>query len=214
MKGLKKAILAFSLSIIVAVLLVLGLEAYIRQDTSPYIFNDISKIPPTHTVIVLGASVHSDGKLSPILKDRVDAGIKLFRNGKVKDFLVSGDHRTDDYNEVKAMSNYLMSRGIPPEKITLDHAGFDTYDSMYRAKALFGIDTAIVVTQKFHLPRTLFIAKNMDLHYLGYAAPSIAYQPDNRIKRREKLANFKALWEVLLQKKPTTMRKRLKVTND
>ncbi|MDX1761140.1 MAG: ElyC/SanA/YdcF family protein, partial [Christiangramia sp.] len=162
----------------------------------------------TETVIILGASVHADGKLSPILKDRVDTAIKLYKNNKVKNFLVSGDHRSDDYNEVAAMVGYLEKNGIDNDLIISDHAGLDTYDSMYRAGKFFNIEDAIVVTQEFHLPRALFIASHLDLNYIGFPADQRAYQTEYRLKQREKLANLKALWELLIHKKPQTMEAR------
>lgn len=209
MKQIKKVILATVLSLIIAILIALGLKAYIEKDTQHLIFEDISRVPPSETVIVLGASVHSDGKLSPILKDRVDTAIELYRNKKVKRFLLTGDHSTENYNEVNAMGNYLMKQGIPERKILLDHAGLDTYDSMYRSNAVLGVEEAIVVTQKFHLPRTIFIAKGLNLPYTGFAARSHSYKTTNKIERRELLANFKALYEVLLKKEPTTLEDRL-----
>jgi SanA protein len=134
--------------------------------------------------------------------------IELFQKNKVEQFLVSGDHKTDDYDEVNAMKNYLLSHGIPENLILQDHAGFDTYDSMYRANKLFNIRNAIVVTQKFHLPRTIFIAKNLGLDYKGFAADTRSYETSTRLTRREKLANFKALWEVLTDGKPATLKQR------
>lgn len=169
-------------------------------------------MPEAKTVIILGASVHANGNLSPILKDRVDTAIKLFKANKVEKFLVSGDHRTDDYNEVAAMVSYLVENGINKSLIISDHAGLDTYDSMYRAGKIFGINDAIVVTQEFHLPRALFIASNLDLNYIGFPADQRAYQTEYRLKQREKLANLKAIWEVLLKKKPRTLEERVSST--
>lgn len=209
MKRLKKAILAFAILLILAILIVLGVEGYIARDTADLIQNQPAAVKPASAIIVLGASVHSDGQLSPILKDRVDAAVDLFRRHKAEKILVSGDHRRDDYNEVSAMRNYMISQGIPKDKIILDHAGIDTYDSMYRSDAVFGIKDAIVVTQKFHLPRALFIAKNLDLNYHGYVATSKEYQPDNQVLRREKLANFKALWELAIHKEPASLERRI-----
>lgn len=209
MKQLKKAILGIVLFLVLAIFIVLGLKAYIERDTRILIYDSIATVPPAETVIVLGASVHADGKLSAILKDRVDTAFDLYQQNKVENILVSGDHKTDDYNEVNAMGNYLLKLGVPEENILLDHAGFDTYDSMYRSGAVFGIEDAIVVTQQFHLPRTIFIAKNLDLPYKGLAARSQAYETTNRIKRRELFANFKALYEVIFKNEPTTLQERL-----
>ena len=144
MKKLKKFILFSVIGIVLIIFTILGIEAIFLRHTSEDIYSDISKIPPRETVIILGASVHSDGKLSPILQDRVDTAINLYRSNKVKNFHVTGDHRTEDYNEIAAMVAYLRERGIPQNQITSDHAGLDTYDSMYRAGKLFNIENATV----------------------------------------------------------------------
>ena len=214
MKKLKKFILFSVIGIVLIIFTILGIEAIFLRHTSEDIYSDISKIPPRETVIVLGASVHSDGKLSPILKDRVDTAIKLYRSNKVKNFHVTGDHRTEDYNEIAAMVSYLRERGIPQNRITSDHAGLDTYDSMYRAGKLFNIENATVVTQKFHLPRALFISGQLGFNYFGFTADQRTYQTEYRLKQREKLANVKALWEVLINKEPSTMEYRLDSSED
>lgn len=209
MKRLKKIILASVIGLVLIIFVILGIEAIFQRQTAGLIYSNMSNVPPARTVIILGASVHADGKLSPILKDRVDTAIKLYENNKVNNFLVTGDHRSDNYNEVAAMVGYLEKNGIDRSLITSDHAGLDTYDSMYRAGKLFEVESAIVVTQKFHLPRALFIAKNLGLDYRGFAADQRAYQTEYRLKQREKLANVKALWEVLLKKEPRTLEARL-----
>jgi len=209
MRRLKKIILASVISLVLVIFTILGIEAIFQRQTAEHIYTNMSNVPPAKTVIILGASVHADGKLSPILQDRVDTAIRLYKNNKVNNFLVTGDHRSDDYNEVAAMVGYLEENGIEKSLIISDHAGLDTYDSMYRAGKLFEVKNAIVVTQKFHLPRTLFIAKNLGLDYKGFAADQRAYQTEYRLKQREKLANLKALWEVLLKKKPRTLQARL-----
>lgn len=210
MRRLKKIILFSVIGLVLIIFVVLGVEAIFLRQTAGLIYKDVSSLPPAETVIILGASVHADGKLSPILQDRVDTAIKLYKKGKVENFLVTGDHRSDDYNEVSAMVNYLVANGIEKSLITADHAGLDTYDSMYRAGKLFDIESATVVTQAFHLPRTLFIASNLGLDYRGFAADQRAYKTEYRLKQREKLANLKALWEVLLKKEPRTLEARLK----
>lgn len=213
MRKLKKFILSFVIGLILVIFAILAVETIFQRQTSPLIYNQISEIPSAKTVIILGASVHADGELSPILQDRVDTAIRLYRAGKVDNFLVTGDHRSEDYNEVAAMVNYLEDHGINAGDITADHAGLDTYDSMYRAGKLFGIKSAIVVTQRFHLPRALYIASHLGLNYKGLAADQRAYKTEYRLKQREKLANIKAIWEVALNKKPTTMKPRLETAN-
>ncbi|MDT0676202.1 SanA/YdcF family protein [Autumnicola musiva] len=209
MRLVKKSILTLAICVVLASLIVLGFEAYIQRDTAPLIYDQIENVPPAETVIVLGASVHSNGKLSPVLQDRIETAIDLYTSGKVEQILVSGDHKTENYDEVGAMRNYLLQHGIPENKILEDHAGFDTYDSMYRSQQVIGISDAIVVTQRFHLPRTMFIAKNLGLNYKGFVADKKQYETSTRLVRREKLANFKALWEVITDGEPATLKKRL-----
>lgn len=209
MKLFRKLILAFALFVIIGILIIFGLEAYIQKETSNLIYSEITELPSAKTGIILGASVHADGKLSPILQDRVETAYQLYQQNKIENFLISGDHRTDDYDEVNAIKNYLLEKGVPSRDIILDHSGFDTYDSMFRAKAVFEIEDAIVITQKFHLPRSLYIAKNLDASYRGFEAAPLAYTSSETIKRREQLANFKAIWELITNQKPTTLENRI-----
>ena len=208
---LKKLLFFFILIMASLLLVIWGLHAYIVNNSATHIFQTVESVPESHTVIILGASVHSDGKLSPILQDRVDTGLKLYNKGKVKRFLLSGDNRKADYDEVSSMKNYLLERGVPEAHIYTDPAGIDTYDSMYRSHAIYEVPSAIVVTQKFHLPRTIFIAKNLGLNYSGFPADSRRYKTENSLIRREKLANFKAVYELIFHQKPENMRKKIPV---
>jgi SanA protein len=212
MKKLKRTLIFFLICLSLLFLTIWGLHIYIIRDTNNRIYGNIADVPSFHTVIILGASVHSDGKLSPILQDRVDTGLSLYRSGKAKRFLLSGDNRRADYNEVNAMRNYLLARNVPENHILMDPAGIDTYDSMYRSRAIFKVYDAIVVTQEFHLPRTLFIAKNLGFNYYGYPAVSNRYKTESSLRRREKLANFKALYEVLSNQVPVGTKAAAQVT--
>ncbi|MFC6860285.1 SanA/YdcF family protein [Zunongwangia atlantica] len=209
MRFLKKSILYTVILIVLGILITLGLESFIAQDTSSRIYSNVNTIPTAKTAIVLGASVHSDGQLSPILQDRVDSAIDLYKENKVEEILISGDHGSDSYNEVDAIANYLKNHGIPQDKLLLDHAGFDTYDSMYRAHNVFGIKDAIVVTQEFHLPRAIFIAKHLGLDYHGLQAKERAFKIENKIMKREKLANYKAVFEVIFKIEPRGSKKQV-----
>ena len=198
MNRLKKIVRFILILFALGLLFIWGLSIYIQQVTVSGIYEDIETLPATNTVIVLGASVHSDGKLSPILQDRVDTALDLYKKGKVKRFLLSGDNRSDDYNEVSAMRNYLLDRCVPETIIFIDPAGLDTFDSMYRSRKIYDIPNAVVVTQDFHLPRTLFIAQNLGLNYIGFPATAGLYKTESSLIRREKLANVKAVFEILL----------------
>lgn len=187
--------------VILAFATVWVLNFYIQAATTGHIYENAESIPASKTAIVLGASVYSSGKLSPILQERVDSAIILYHKGKVKQFLLSGDHRRDDYNEVDAMKNYLICENIPEEHIFTDRAGLDTYDSMFRSARILHRERAIVVTQEYHLPRALFIARNLGLDYTGFSAGAVKPSSAGFV-RREKLANFKAVLEILIKQRP------------
>jgi len=121
--------------------------------------SSIEEAPAADAAIVLGAKVFKSGALSQVLADRMDTGIELYQKGKVKKLLLTGDHGQTSYDEVNAMRRYALERGVPDEDIFMDHAGFSTYDSMYRARDVFMVRKAIIVTQEFHLSRALFIAR-------------------------------------------------------
>ncbi len=125
--------------------------------------------------IVFGSGIWPDGTLSMILKDRLDAAFELYQAGKVQKLLFSGDNRIVDYNEPAKMLEYALSNGIPREDIVLDYAGRRTYDTCYRAREIFGVSAAIVVTQRFHLPRTLETCHALGLDVEGYIADRQAY---------------------------------------
>ncbi len=131
--------------------------------------------------IVFGASVYSNGDLSPILEDRVDTAIELYRARKVDRILVSGDNRHPSYNEPKAMQEYLATHAVAPRDVIVDYAGRSTYETCLRAREVFGLERAVLVTQGYHLPRALYIANNLGLDAVGMAGdlrlkPKIDYQ--------------------------------------
>ena len=153
-------------------------------------------------VLVLGAAVYGGGDVSPVFADRLDTAIELYRAGLVRKILVSGDHGSAVYDEVNAAKDYLLARDIPAEDIFLDHAGFDTFDSLYRVKKIFQVDSFLVTTQDFHLPRALYIAKSLDLDAWGCRADKRFYKDIQQMKNREWLARVKAWLDVNLGVKP------------
>ncbi len=206
MNWIKKTLLC-TLIILIGIIAVLwGVSTYFHESTRDTIYSKIEDLPSANTVIVLGASVHSNGQLSPILQDRVDTALQIYKSGKAKQFLLSGDNRKDDYDEVTAMKNYLLERNVPEVHILTDPAGIDTYDSMYRSNAVFNVKNAIVVTQNFHLPRALFISNGLGYNYTGFAANTKHYKTENSLIRREKLANIKAVYEVLIHQRPESLK--------
>lgn len=206
MNWIKKTLLCILIILIGLIAVLWGVSTYFQESTIDSIYSEMEDLPSANTVIVLGASVHSNGKLSPILQDRVDTALKIYKAGKVKQFLLSGDNRKNDYDEVNAMKNYLLERNVPEDHILTDPAGIDTYDSMYRSNAIFKVENAVVVTQNFHLPRALFIANGLGLDYTGFAANTKHYKTENSLIRREKLANIKAVYEVITHQTPESLK--------
>ena len=143
--------------------------------------NDVSNLPERKVAIVFGAGLKTDGSVTRVLRDRVDAAAAVYFEGKVEKILVSGDNRFEYYNEPGAMYEYAVSLGIPSEDIILDYAGRRTYDTCYRAKEISGVDEAILVTQNFHLPRALFLCNNMEISAIGFNANMSYYLKSSRL---------------------------------
>ncbi len=147
-------------------------------------------------IIVPGASVYDNRTPSPMLQDRLDGAVFLYQQGVSDRILVTGDHREDNYNEPLVMYRYLLEQGIPDQAIFMDHYGLDTYDSIHRAKHVFGVQSAIIATQRFHLQRALFIAKGLDLDIYGYRTDFRPYESNVYMHIREIGARLKAVYEV------------------
>jgi len=146
-----------------------GTSCYVRLRYAERIFL-AGEVPKAPVAIVFGAGLASKGKPSPMLAERLETAMKLYRSGKVERILLSGANLTKSHDETRAMGRYALAKGVPREIILRDDAGFSTYDSCYRAKAVFGITRATLVTQRFHLPRALFIANSLGLDAVGVAA--------------------------------------------
>lgn len=144
-------------------------------------------------ILILGAYVHPSGQVSRMLKDRLDFGYMLYVSGKAPKIIVSGDHGSKSYNEVKAMCAYLEQLGVPPEDIFMDHAGFNTYDSMYRMKAIFLVEKAIVVSQAYHAVRAAYIAEQLDIEVQSVASDTYVYEKMLNYRIREVGARVKAV---------------------
>ena len=155
-------------------------------------------------IIVLGAGVKDDGTPSDILVDRLETAVKVHNLGISTKFILSGDHGRESYNEVKAMKDYIMSScDVEEENVFLDHAGFSTYDSIYRAKDIFQVRNAIIITNEYHLPRALYLAEKMGIDARGISSDIRNYLFMESYKSREKLAQFKDFIYVnILKPKP------------
>ena len=164
--------------------------------------------------LVFGALVRSNNQMSGIFQDRVDTAIGLYRQGKVKKILVSGDNSRKDYNEVDGAKKYLLEQNIPEEDIFLDHAGFDTYDSVYRARDVFEAQSLALVTQKYHLPRALYLAHALQIPSCGVAADLHSYSGETKRNLREIAANVKAWLNVTGHSGPTFLGEKIPLSGD
>ena len=199
---LKKWTKHMSIAFLVGLIFLLGLNLYIHLTTNSFITDDQKNLSPSYTALVLGAKVYESGRPSAVLRDRLDRAYELYRTGKVKRFLLSGDHGQKDYDEVNHMRIYLREKGVPSKDIFMDHAGFDTYNSVVRARDIFEVEDVIIVTQDFHLPRAVFIAHQKGLNAHGFIADKRTYPRMKYLRLREGLASVKAAMEILVNRAP------------
>jgi len=192
--------------------LILVTNAYIQLSTHAYQYDNASDVPVVQAVLIPGAPLLPDGTPAPIFTDRADAALALYNAGKAPKILVSGDNSTLSHNEVNPMRLYLLEKGIPDADIFLDHAGFDTYSSMYRAKHIFGVSSLIIASQSFHLPRAVFIARSLGMDAYGANADVGHILFSNYV--REVLADEKALFDLVLQTKPKYLGSPIPITGD
>ena len=160
--------------IVLVGLAVLTTNLVVTRSAAGSIVRNPEDAPTAQVAIVLGARVFNDGTPSSMLADRLETAIKLYKLGKVHKLLLSGDHGRKNYDEVNAMLKYVVARGVPTEDVFTDHAGFDTYDTMYRARDVFQVHSAIIVTQRFHLARAVYTARKLGLEAVGVVAERMA----------------------------------------
>ena len=210
----KKIIKIVLFLLFVGIIVIVTVNIHIKYSTKNFIISTNSKIPVKYTCIVLGAFVGEDGKPSTVLADRLNTALELYHIGKVKRFLLTGDHSRKTYDEVNNMKAYLHKQGVPFCDIFLDHAGFDTYNSMVRAKEIFQVNDAIIVTQEFHINRAVYIARKKGIDAYGFAAPMSNTKALYYLKFRESIARFKAFGEVLINRKPHFLGPQIPITGD
>ncbi|MDI9471315.1 MAG: ElyC/SanA/YdcF family protein [Dethiobacteria bacterium] len=154
-------------------------------------------------ILVLGAGVRDNGRPSPMLVDRLLQGIELYNNGFSDRLLMSGDHGRKEYDEVNVMKQFAIDRGIASEHVFMDHAGFSTYESLYRARDIFETERIIIVTQKYHIYRALYIADKLGLEAYGVASDPRRYAGQNIRDLREIAARVKDYFTVIIKPTPT-----------
>lgn len=200
-------------------LLISGLliNVHILNKAKDLIYHETENTPEKQAVIILGAYVRGE-TLSHVLEQRVKSGVDIYLNGKVSKILLSGDHGQSNYDEVNSMRKYILENysKVREYDIFMDHAGFDTYDSMYRARDIFKIENAVVVTQAFHVDRAVYIANELGIEAVGYAVNEDMYPLALKCKwrLRESLARIKAYGNIAFKSKPRFLGESIPITGN
>ena len=196
------AVLCLCLS---GMLAVVGINTYVVCSADDYILSveDAAALTDVDCILVLGCGVRDDGSPSAMLRDRLRRSVELYQLGAAPKLLMSGDHGRENYDEVTTMKAFALDAGIPTEDVFMDHAGFSTYESMYRAKDIFLADKIIIVTQTYHLYRAIFIARSLGIEAYGVDADLVGYGNGFAREVREVLARVKDSFSCIFLPEPT-----------
>lgn len=202
-KFIKTTLLFILLAITLVGLIILITEWRISAGSKDYIYDDLAQLPDSQVVLVLGTSKYlGNGQENLFYTFRMDAAKQLYDAGKARAFIVSGDNRAHNYNEPAMMRKSLVGLGIPTEMIYSDYAGFRTLDSVVRTNKVFGQDTFIIVSQKFHNQRAVFIARHYGLQAYGYNARAVSVSRSYKTFIRERFARVKVFLDIMTNKGP------------
>jgi len=216
--SLKRRIIAICLTVFVSAFLVtLFINIGIILAARKYVYTGAGDLPPRTAVMVLGSQTRGT-KLSPVLQDRVEAGISLMKDRKGKKLLLTGDHGERYYDEVNAMRLYVLANApsIQEEDIFMDHAGFSTWDSMYRARDVFEVRDLLIVTQKFHISRAVAMARSLGLDAVGYSIDQERFSGGSLRywQFREYFARVKAFFSIVFKPRPRYLGEKIPITGD
>lgn len=194
----------------------LGINSHVRHAAGERIISieEAAGLTGVDCILVLGCGVWEDGSPTPMLADRLEYGVALYRKGVSGKLLMSGDHGCKEYDEVNVMKRQAVDAGIPSGDVFMDHAGFSTYESIYRAKAIFRAEKVIIVTQSYHLYRALYLARGLGLEAYGVGADRRAYAGQGYREVREILARVKDFFTASLKPAPTFMGEIIPVSGD
>jgi len=186
-------------AVFVGIILIVSSNLIITNCAKNFIYSDLNEVPETKVALILGTSRYTTkGYTNLFFKYRIQAVVELYKAGKIKHIIVSGDNSITEYNEPREMRKALINEGIPFEAITLDYAGFRTLDSVVRCKEVFDQDNFIIISQKFHIERALFIAQKFDIHAIGYAAQDPPDKYSFKTNVREYFARTKAIFDLYI----------------
>ena len=215
-KTVKRILIVFVCLAVAGILAILCINAHVKNVAEARMItaDGAVQLRDADCIIVLGCGVKADGRPSAMLEDRLKRGVELYKNGAAPKIIMSGDHGQKTYDEVNVMKKYATAAGVPSEDVFMDHAGFSTYETVYRAKEIFGADKVIIVTQKYHLYRTLYIAEKLGVNAYGVDADLRSYSGQIIRDAREVLARCKDFVKVILKPEPTFLGESIPVSGD
>ena len=201
---------------LVGVIALCSINGYVKSAAQERILTveETANLEDVDCIIVLGCQVRDDGTLSHMLRDRLMRGLEVYEVGAAPKLLMSGDHGRIDYDEVNAMKQYAIENGVSSEDVFMDHAGFSTYESMYRAKEIFQAKKIIIVTQQYHLYRAIYIAEQLGMEAYGVAADYRGYYGQTKRDIREMLARVKDFGTSMFKPKPTYLGEAIPIWGD
>lgn len=214
MNKIKKLVIVFAAIFGGLCLAAIFADIFVAFSGPREIYAKIGDLPVAQAVMVPGAAVWRNGRMSDVFFDRASVALGVYRAGKVKKILVSGDHSRGDYDEVDIAKKFFLDNGVPGKDIFVDYAGFDTYDSVYRAKKIFQVESMIISTQNFHLPRALYLARRQGIKVYGIEADLRKYDLGFYNVLRENAARAKAFWDVAINAGPKFLGDAIPITGD
>ena len=202
--------------VIIGIITVIGVNSHVKSVGGRNIITpeETAELKDVDCIVVLGCQVKDDGKPSDMLADRLRRGIELYNQGVTPKIIMSGDHGQKEYDEVNTMKQVAVDAGLPSSDVFMDHAGFSTYETLYRAKEVFEADKIIVVTQEYHLYRTLYIAEKLGIEAYGVNADYHTYWGQSNREAREILARCKDFVKTIFKPEPTYLGDAIPVSGD
>ena len=215
-RRIKKFFIVVLCVVLTLALAVFGVDAYVKSTASKNIITpeQAEKLQNVDCIIVLGCQVHPDGNPSIMLNDRIQRGVELYKLGVSQKIIMSGDHGQAEYDEVNAMKQTAIGLGVDSSDVFMDHAGFSTYETVYRAKEIFGAKRVVIVTQQYHLYRAVYIAKQLGLEAYGVNSDFHEFRGQIFNDVREILARNKDFVKCIFKPEPTYLGETIAINGD
>lgn len=215
-KWLKRLIVMAAAFGVLGLTALLIINGYMKSSVEDEIYTgeERGNVPEVDCIMILGAGLQEDGTPSLVLRDRLERGIELYKSGVSNRILMTGDHGRENYDEVSAMKQYAVDAGVAEEDIFMDHAGFSTYESMYRARDVFEVKSVAVVTQPYHEYRAVYAARKLGLTAYGTPCKKTEYQGSWMLEVREMLARGKEFFYLLIKPEPTYLGEKIPISGN